>query len=544
VIIKSTGGCNSPATLVTVNPQSVTSSPTAILIQPTCLLSTGTITVNVQHVGETYSFDNGVTFQISNTKSGLAPGNYNVMIKSPGGCDSPATLMTINPAPVSLNAPVTTVIQPTCTVTTGTITVTVQNAGEIYYSFDNGLNFQSSNTKTGLPAGNYNVIIKSPGGCNSPATPTTINPAPVSPNAPVTTVIQPTCSLATGTITVTVQNASDTYSFDNGVTFQTSNTKSGLVAGNYNVIIKSTGGCNSPATPTTINPAPVSPNAPVATVIQPTGTVITGTIIITAPTGTGMTYSIDGSTYTTTSVFTEPSGTYSLTAKNSAGCISPPTIVTILAIKADLSVVKTVNNDHPIIKQEVVFTIKATNNGPFAATGVTVNDMLQSGYTYVSSTTTTGTYDPLTHVWIIGNLNIGASESLTITATVNSLGNYSNTATITGNELDENTGNNTSTVITYPTDFFIPDGFSPNGDGTNDLFVIRGIFNYPNNTFVIFNRWGNKVFEASPYKNNWDGRSMFGLRVGGDELPIGTYFYTLDLKDGSAIFKGTIYLNR
>jgi len=544
VIIKSPGGCNSPATLVTINPQSVTASPTAILIQPTCLLSTGTITVNVQHVGETYSFDNGVTFQISNTKSGLAPGNYNVMIKSPGGCDSPATLMTINPAPVSLNAPVTTVIQPTCTVTTGTITVTVQNAGEIYYSFDNGLNFQSSNTKTGLPAGNYNVIIKSPGGCNSPATPTTINPAPVSPNAPVTTVIQPTCSLATGTITVTVQNASDTYSFDNGVTFQTSNTKSGLVAGNYNVIIKSTGGCNSPATPTTINPAPVSPNAPVTTVIQPTGSVITGTIIVTAPTGTGMTYSIDGSTYTTTSVFTEPSGTYSITAKNSAGCISPPTIVTILAIKADLSVVKTVNDDHPIIKQKVVFTIIATNNGPFTATGVTVNDMLQSGYTYVSSTTTVGTYDPSTGIWTIGTLNIGASESLTITATVISLGNYSNTATITGNELDENTGNNTSTVITYPTDFFIPDGFSPNGDGINDLFVIRGIANYPNNTFVIFNRWGNKVFEASPYQNNWDGRSMFGLRVGGDELPIGTYFYTLDLKDGSAIFKGTIYLNR
>jgi len=93
-------------------------------------------------------------------------------------------------------------------------------------------------------------------------------------------------------------------------------------------------------------------------------------------------------------------------------------------------------------------------------------------------------------------------------------------------------------------DFFIPEGFSPNGDGINDLFVIRGILNYPKNTFVIFNRWGNKVFEASPYQNSWDGRSMFGLRVGGDELPVGTYFYVLDLKNGSSIFKGTIYLNR
>ena len=94
------------------------------------------------------------------------------------------------------------------------------------------------------------------------------------------------------------------------------------------------------------------------------------------------------------------------------------------------------------------------------------------------------------------------------------------------------------------TDFFIPEGFSPNGDGINDLFVIRGIDNYPNNKIVIFNRWGNKVFEANPYQNTWDGKCMIGLRIGGDDLPIGTYFYLLDLGNGSNAIKGTIYLNR
>jgi len=93
-------------------------------------------------------------------------------------------------------------------------------------------------------------------------------------------------------------------------------------------------------------------------------------------------------------------------------------------------------------------------------------------------------------------------------------------------------------------DFNIPEGFSPNGDGINDLFVIRGIERYPSNTIVIFNRWGNKVFEASPYENTWDGTNEMGLKVGGDELPIGTYFYVLNLGDGSAFYKGTIYLNR
>lgn len=92
--------------------------------------------------------------------------------------------------------------------------------------------------------------------------------------------------------------------------------------------------------------------------------------------------------------------------------------------------------------------------------------------------------------------------------------------------------------------FSIPEGFSPNGDGINDFFVIKGIERYPANTIIIFNRWGNKVFEASPYQNEWNGTCMFGISIGGDELPIGVYFYVLDLGDGSDIYKGTIYLNR
>ncbi len=93
-----------------------------------------------------------------------------------------------------------------------------------------------------------------------------------------------------------------------------------------------------------------------------------------------------------------------------------------------------------------------------------------------------------------------------------------------------------------PTDFFIPEGFSPNDDVVNDLFIIRGIDNYPKNTFVVLNRWGTKLFEASPYQNNWDGKAKMGMRLGEGELPTSTYFYLLDLGDGSEVFKGTIYL--
>ncbi|MDR1678710.1 MAG: gliding motility-associated C-terminal domain-containing protein [Prevotellaceae bacterium] len=90
----------------------------------------------------------------------------------------------------------------------------------------------------------------------------------------------------------------------------------------------------------------------------------------------------------------------------------------------------------------------------------------------------------------------------------------------------------------------IPEGFSPNGDGVNDVFDIRGIEQFPNNKVLIFNRWGNKVFEGKPYQNNWDGRNHEGGNIGNDELPAGTYFYILELGDGSKAQKGFIFLTR
>ena len=101
-------------------------------------------------------------------------------------------------------------------------------------------------------------------------------------------------------------------------------------------------------------------------------------------------------------------------------------------------------------------------------------------------------------------------------------------------------------TVNVDDEFFIPEGFSPNGDGVNDVFEIVGIAKYPNNSITIINRWGSKVFEAAPYKSDWDGTNQFGVSFG-KKLPNGTYFYILDLgKDGpngDQVIKGYIYLN-
>lgn len=93
--------------------------------------------------------------------------------------------------------------------------------------------------------------------------------------------------------------------------------------------------------------------------------------------------------------------------------------------------------------------------------------------------------------------------------------------------------------------FFIPEFLSPNGDNMNDTWIITGIENFPNAEVSIFNRWGNLVFTASPYQNDWIGQVNEGVKIGGESgtVPSGTYYYVIDLKDGETNpFKGYIEL--
>jgi len=117
---------------------------------------------------------------------------------------------------------------------------------------------------------------------------------------------------------------------------------------------------------------------------------------------------------------------------------------------ADVAVTKTVNNSTPPVGSNVVFTVTATNNGPYDATNASVADLLPAGYTFVSAVPSVGTYDSNTGIWNIGNLNDAASATLVMTATVNTAGNYVNTAAISAAEFDPDTSNNTASASTTP----------------------------------------------------------------------------------------------
>lgn len=97
-----------------------------------------------------------------------------------------------------------------------------------------------------------------------------------------------------------------------------------------------------------------------------------------------------------------------------------------------------------------------------------------------------------------------------------------------------------------PNDFFVPDGFSPNGDGTNDSFVIKDIeFLYPDYTLEIYNRYGIEMYKGDKNKPAWDGKNYEKSGIAGGIAPNGVYFYVLHFNKGNKSPKqGRLYLNR
>ncbi len=90
--------------------------------------------------------------------------------------------------------------------------------------------------------------------------------------------------------------------------------------------------------------------------------------------------------------------------------------------------------------------------------------------------------------------------------------------------------------------------FTPNnGDDKNDTLVFEGLEKYENNNLIIYNRWGSVVYKATDYKNNWRGNSEGKMTINEDkDLPVGTYFYTLELRNENVELsrKGWIYIHR
>ncbi len=368
----------------------------------------------------------GVTTTVSN----LAPGIYTFTVTSESGCTSGPIDVNI---PTNTDVPTAPIIgiptQPTCSFSSsGSVPISGLPAGTWTLTLlpENIITTGgvTSITYGGLTEGTHNFIVTNQAGCVSGlSADVIINAKPLPPTRPIVgTITQPTCTEPTGSVALSGLPAGNwtLTRFPGGdlVWLGTGITLSGLAPSQtYYYTVTTDPGCTSPASDNVvIGAAPPVPEAPTASVTaQPNCTVSTGTITVTAPApAAGITYSIDGSTYTnTTGIFNLViPGPYMVTVKNSSDCISAGTSVTVNPQPA-LPVVTFTGTLTTQCASATTYTLSGGSpaGGSYSGTGVT-------GTNFNASVAGVGT-----HIITYSYTDIvsGCSNSATNTIVVNAL---------------------------------------------------------------------------------------------------------------------------
>jgi gliding motility-associated-like protein/uncharacterized repeat protein (TIGR01451 family) len=143
-------------------------------------------------------------------------------------------------------------------------------------------------------------------------------------------------------------------------------------------------------------------------------------------------------------------------------------------------------------------------------------------------------------VTYLSNSATGSARSVAGGNNVSDISNNGNNPDSNDNGVWNEPEDNVPTVLILPGlttpvthTLFIPEGFSPDGDGINDVFEIKGLPTDGVNSITIYNRWGNRVYYHENYNNSWQGYPNIAGTFGKDKLPQGTYYYVLEMK-GSA----------
>ncbi|WP_338226204.1 DUF7507 domain-containing protein [Algoriphagus confluentis] len=205
----------------------------------------------------------------------------------------------------------------------------------------------------------------------------------------------------------------------------------------------------------------------------------------------------------------------------------------ILNDNVDLSVTKTSFEAEIYEGDEFEYEIVVSNVGGTPATGVTIVDNLPSGVTYLSSRVVsvsnpqiqvgTPTVSGSTVTWNVPFIPSDGVITLRIRVQAGDAGQIQNVVTVDSEEDDMNEQDNRDTDVNQVLPFRIPNVITPNGDGDNDTFEIKGLGKFTASEIVIFNRYGDHVLEKENYQNDWNAPGQVA----------GTYFYVLKLTDRS-----------
>jgi gliding motility-associated-like protein len=590
VTVKDNSGCDVVAF-------GTVASPAALIVQADVTSiacngdSTGAIGITVSNGTSpyTYIWNIGATTQ---NISGLGMGNYDLTVVDNKGCLVSTTTTISEPAPILTTAD--SITQPSCNgANDGSLFVSVTGGLAPYaYFWSNGA---TTEDLLNVPAGNYSLVVVDAKLCVSDSFRFTVN-QPDRIIVSVTSTNSTTCyGSSDGGIDITVSGGMPGYTYlwnNNDTTEDIFN----IPAGTYSVIVTDAVGCTGTLSGITVGqPDSIRIVADRITGITCLGSGM-GTIDISVTGGSGNYSYLWSNNDTTQDISVSFGGIYTVTVYDSNDCFASASFTVTEARNLDLSGTETKSPTCIDIHDGRITIVVDGGTPPYtymwsdSVTGavrdslsvgtysVTVTDV--NGCTHTSSFTLDGNVCNLPPDAVNDTVTAGQSTTIKIpvlnndsdpdgdniyvvtitnqpdhgTAVINPDGTISYTPddgfvgvdSFTYQICDDGIPPLCDTAVVYITvmperpNIFIPNGFSPNGDPYNEYWEIVDISKYPKNEVIIFNRWGNKVYEAKPYQNEWQG-----VNYKGEDLPDGTYYYVLKLNDDNdTVYTGFVVINR
>jgi gliding motility-associated-like protein len=385
-------------------------------------------------------------------------GNYTVTVTDDNGCTATASVIINNIGGPTLTTSTTPAL---CGQATGTATVNASGGSGTYtYSWDSNP-VQTSQTATGLPPGTYNIEVND-GFCSAFAS-VTVSDSVVVIQVNISNIVDAMCGNPTGSATAVPSNGTSPYTYAWSTNPpQTGDVLQNVNGGTYTVTVTDANSCSGTAS-VTIGDTP-GPTLSVTSTDENCDQ-CNGTATVTMNGASGMQTYLWSNGQTTASLTGLCSGTYTVTV-NDGGCIATAsvTIQNTPGPVADFNV-------HPttIILGEGAITFTDNSSGNV----VTWDWDFGDGSAHGTGSQTSHTYDQ--------------SGEYTITLVVTDANGCSDTAYST-------------VYIKENVTIYIPNSFSPNGDGLNDGFSPVG-YNVDPEGFemFIFNRWGEQIY----YTNEW-----------------------------------------
>lgn len=501
----------------TITAQLTVNQPPALIINSTNVgnvtcygASTGSILVNVSGGTGPYSYTwNGTPGP--NPASGLPAGNYQVIVTDANNCSTSATVALNQPAVFVLNP---TVVDASCyNSPTGSIDAN-PTGGTPPYAFNWSPGNYSGQVVNMVYANTYQVVATDAKGCTASALATVGEPTEL------TFTLTPTAVKCVGdkngTIRVDAAGATPPYSYSAtqdfaNFVFETDGLIRGLAPGWYYVVVADLNGCTK--VDSVYVPDAVADNYIISTdstscygTEYKDGAIhITGTTIQNMP----YQYSVDGGPLQyNNSFYFLGAGEHTVTGVNNHGCV---TTFTVTVPQPEAAFLEVFPGDTTI---QLGQTIQLSNNfGPYPLSDIKYYDWhtpeglscsdcpspLATPYNRITEYTLTVTY----------NKNCKVKASMTV-------------------------------IVENNLPVFIPNAFSPNGDGNNDVFQIYGQ-GIKTLDLMIYNRWGELVFETNNQFEGWDG-SYKGVM---QQPAVFTYYARIRFLDDKVIEKrGSVTLVR